>query len=164
MTTSFHKDQHTVAVFDGLSSEKEVHAPFSFEYANATTRLAATGFIANHVGKIAHQLDDHSFWVLTSYSPITWHRLDSSAAAVGLKSGKLIPSNFSGNPKRATVTFSTAFADAGYVPIPVAISDGSRSFSPSPEVKTSSGFVVNLNANNLAGLIEVGWHAIVTGD
>jgi len=80
------------------------------------------------------------------------------------KTGKLIPSNFSGNPKRATVTFATPFPNAQYTPLPAAWSDGSRSFSPTPESKTASGFIVNLNANNLAGLIEVNWHAVVIGE
>jgi hypothetical protein len=81
-----------------------------------------------------------------------------------IKSGKLIPGNFSGNPKKATVTFATSFPSAQYAPVPSALSDGSKSFSPTPESKTASGFVVNLNANNLAGLIEVGWHAVVIGE
>ena len=48
------------------------HAPHSFEYSNAAARLAATGFVAADVGKIALQLDNMSHWILSSYSPITW--------------------------------------------------------------------------------------------
>ena len=164
MATSFHKDQHVVDVFGGLTNEKEVHAPFSFAYADAAARLAATGFVATHVGKIAIQLDGPSFWVLTNYSPVTWRRLDASATAIGVKSGKLIPGNFSGTPKKATVTFSTAFGNDSYAIVALALTDGTKSFSPATESKTAAGFVVNLHSNNVANLVEVGWHAIVIGE
>jgi hypothetical protein len=79
MSTSFHKDQHVVPVYNGLPSEKEVHALFAFEYADRIARLAATGFVETHVGKVALQHDDGSFWVLLDHAPITWKRLDSTS-------------------------------------------------------------------------------------
>jgi hypothetical protein len=80
------------------------------------------------------------------------------------KVGVLIPGAFSGNPKVATVTFATAFADANYA---VTLSVGTiskKSFAPSVEAKTAIGFDVNLGSNNIADLVEVGWHAIPNGE
>lgn len=48
------------------------HPLHNWEYADATARGAATGFVAADVGKAALQLDDGSGWVLVDYSPITW--------------------------------------------------------------------------------------------
>lgn len=50
----------------------ERHGVPNWQYADATARLAATGFIAADVTKYAHQLDDDTVWMLTDESPITW--------------------------------------------------------------------------------------------
>ena len=50
----------------------QVHVPHVWEYADATARLAASGFIANDVKKLALQLSDNTFWVLLTHSPATW--------------------------------------------------------------------------------------------
>lgn len=50
----------------------ENHRVANWEYADATARIAAVGFIASDVGKWAKQLDDGSYWELTDDSPITW--------------------------------------------------------------------------------------------
>lgn len=54
-----------------------VHVPFSFEYADATARNAATGFDPGDVGKFAHQIDDDSFWMLKDDLPVTWKPVGS---------------------------------------------------------------------------------------
>lgn len=61
----------------------ERHAPHNWEYADATARLAATGFVASEVGSVALQLDNNSYWTLTDHSPITWvsHTAAHEAAA-----------------------------------------------------------------------------------
>lgn len=41
-------------------------------YANATTRLAATGFVSTDQGRIAYQTDTGQYWRLQNYSPIVW--------------------------------------------------------------------------------------------
>ncbi|OGV45206.1 MAG: hypothetical protein A2017_06605 [Lentisphaerae bacterium GWF2_44_16] len=69
-----------------LSKIKALHALFSisnggihvihaYEYADEAARIAATGFIETDIGRVALQLDDNSFWILTAYSPITWQRI-----------------------------------------------------------------------------------------
>lgn len=58
--------------FHGEETGLNVHHPYSFEYADATARGAATGFLPAHVGMFARQLDDNSIWMLTDDSPVTW--------------------------------------------------------------------------------------------
>ena len=49
-----------------------IHRIHAYEYADASTRLAAVGFVSTDVGKVAHQLDDNSYWILSTITPITW--------------------------------------------------------------------------------------------
>jgi hypothetical protein len=49
----------------------DIHRLANWEYASAAARLAATGFTADDVGKIAKQTDTGSFWELTAVTP-TW--------------------------------------------------------------------------------------------
>lgn len=49
-----------------------IHIPHDLEYADQTARLAGSGLLARHVGRLAKQLDDGSYWVLTAISPVTW--------------------------------------------------------------------------------------------
>lgn len=58
----------------------DVHVPHAFEYADAPTRQAATGFDTKDVKKLALQLDDYSIWMLTSISPVTWNKLGGGAS------------------------------------------------------------------------------------
>lgn len=60
----------------------EIHRPYNWSYANATARLAATGFAAGDVGKLAVQTDDYSLWILTDDSPITWQSLSTAYAVI----------------------------------------------------------------------------------
>jgi hypothetical protein len=62
MSTGLHKDLEI----------GEIHRVQCLEYTSASLRLAATGFVAADVGRVARQLDDNSFWLLTGYSPISW--------------------------------------------------------------------------------------------
>lgn len=80
------------------------------------------------------------------------------------KSGVVIPGAFSGTPdKKATVTFTTAFPNTAYS-ITLSSTSIGRSYLPTVESKTASGFVINLNTNVLSGLAEVGWQAEETGE
>lgn len=45
---------------------------YSWEYADETARLAATGFTEDDVGRMAWQVDINKNFILTNYSPITW--------------------------------------------------------------------------------------------
>jgi len=91
-----------------------------------------------------------------------WDPVSATPATTNVKAGVVIPGSFSGNPKKATVTFASAFTGT-YAIVFSPVTDGSRTFSPSAESKTSGGFVLNLNANNVAGLVEMGWQCVAAG-
>lgn len=61
-----------------VTDPTNLHRMHAWEYADATARLAATGFIPDDVNKAALQLDDYTLWVLSDDSPITWEQLTSS--------------------------------------------------------------------------------------
>lgn len=61
----------------------ERHGLHNWEYADATARLAATGFIATDVTKWAKQLSDETYWELTDDSPIVWAQRTGMAVAGG---------------------------------------------------------------------------------
>jgi hypothetical protein len=87
----------------------------------------------------------------------------SSGGSGNGKAGVLIPGDFSGSPKKATVTLTSSYPDTNYAITLSVSTDGTKTFAPQVENKLSSGFTVNLNSNNLANLVEVGWHTIENG-
>lgn len=50
----------------------EIHPPHNWEYADATARAAASITDAALLKRLALQLDDNSFWLLTGVSPAIW--------------------------------------------------------------------------------------------
>jgi hypothetical protein len=60
---------------------EERHAPHNWEYADATAREAATGFVPADIGRQALQLDDFSRWTLIDDDPATWQ--SDTAVMVG---------------------------------------------------------------------------------
>lgn len=92
-----------------------------------------------------------------------WNPVSATPAVASIKAGVLIPGSFSGTPKKATVTFAAAFPSTAYAIVFSPITDGTKTFSLSAESKTTGGFVVNLNSNNVANLVEVGWQCTVSG-
>lgn len=75
-----------------------------------------------------------------------------------IKSGAVSGSQFSGNPKRATVTFSTPFNGNYSISI-----TGETSIMWSVESKTQNGFIINANRNG--GFTNmVYWQAITIGE
>ena len=65
MSTGRHSLQ-TVA--DGI------HISHDYEYANASARTSASGFVSGDVGKLAKETDTLTWWVLVDTSP-TWKEL-----------------------------------------------------------------------------------------
>lgn len=49
----------------------EIHKIANWQYADAATRAAATGFVTADLLKVAHQQDDNSLWILVATVP-TW--------------------------------------------------------------------------------------------
>lgn len=56
----------------------EIHRPHNWEYASAAARKAAGGFAILDQNKIALQLDDYSYWILTDFSTASWRRVASA--------------------------------------------------------------------------------------
>lgn len=53
----------------------DIHIVHAYTYADATARLAATGFVAGDVGKVAKQTDILAWYMLVNHSPIVWKRV-----------------------------------------------------------------------------------------
>lgn len=66
MTTKFHSE----------APLGEIHIAHNWEYASAASRMAASGFVALDIHKLALQTDDMSMWVLLSTTP-SWRRISS---------------------------------------------------------------------------------------
>lgn len=76
-----------------------------------------------------------------------------------MRAGVVTGGTFAGNPKKATVTFTTPLASTAYA---ITISGiDARTFTY--ESKTTGGFVINSNANT-ALANEVSWQAIASGE
>jgi hypothetical protein len=89
---------------------------------------------------------------------------ESIASMTGVKSGKIIPGSFSGNPKQASVTFAVAFPDTNYSLAAEAVMINNRSYGLRIEDKLATGFTVDLGSNNISDLVEVTWSAIANSE
>lgn len=69
-----------------------IHAPISFDYANATERTSATGFQSYDLHKFAHQEDNDSIWMLTQVSPPAWIEVTATALTQVTLDRVVIPS------------------------------------------------------------------------
>lgn len=80
------------------------HAIHNWEYADAATRAAATGFVTADLLKLAFQEDDESFWVLTDVTP-TWVAVGGSDGFANpmVALGSLIVGGVSGVPTELTI-------------------------------------------------------------
>lgn len=87
-------------------------------------------------------------------------KLLSVIAASSFKTGSVVNTSFSGNPKVAAIAFSAAYPDANYEITTSVITTSGASFSESIENKTAAGFTINMNANNITGLVAAEWHTI----
>jgi hypothetical protein len=64
-----------------VTDPSNLHRSYAWEYADATARTAAIGFVPVDVGKAARQLDSNSIWMLTDDSPITWVQIGGPVTA-----------------------------------------------------------------------------------
>lgn len=49
-----------------------IHVAHAFEYSNRATRLAATGFKSDDIGRLSIQLDTGGYWRLYTIDPTEW--------------------------------------------------------------------------------------------
>jgi len=67
-----------------ITSVQGVHVAHSWEYADATARLAATGFTSADIHKLALQSDNNTLWMLTATTP-TWVAVGQGTAGDKVK-------------------------------------------------------------------------------
>jgi hypothetical protein len=105
---------------------------------------------------------------VTSVDELTAHLagIDNaiSTSAPKIKAGRVLAGSFAGNPKKATVAFGAAFADANYAVTATAVTTGNSSFALAIESQIAASFVINAGANNIANLTQVNWVAIKDGE
>ena len=108
-------------------SPGDIHRLQQYEYADATARTTASGFVAADEGKVARQLDDDSFWILIDATVPTWAPLTASA---------LVPA--------ATVTDETTLGIATAVGTSAdyAREDHTHGSPPAATIAAASGTVV----------------------
>lgn len=91
--------------------------------------------------------------------------LNCLADGISQKAGREAMGAFSGNPKKATVTFTTQFSvGADYEVTAIAHTVSDTAYVVTIESQTAAGFVLNVNRNNIANLDFVSWIAIPRGD
>lgn len=152
MTTSLHRDL--------VPSER--HAPHSFEFPNQAAREGATGLVAADIGKQALQTDNNTVYLLIATTP-TWLQLTPGAQR-NHKAGVLIPGDFSGSPRTATVTFATAYPNLNYSVNAEAVTINGRRYVLNVASKAVGSFVVGLGSSAIGDLVEVLWQTIDQGE
>jgi len=58
--------------------EGDIHIINNYEYANAGARTGASGFVSADIGKVAHQTDNNTFWILVATTP-TWVEITNTS-------------------------------------------------------------------------------------
>ncbi len=89
--------------------------------------------------------------------------LDAGRLTLKAKSGTLVPAQFTGSPKVASVTFGTPYG-ASYSVVVDIETTGNRSFVHSVKNVTPAGFLISLCADSISGLVSVSWQTVVEGE
>lgn len=98
-TSSFHRDATT----------GDRHPVHDYDYADATERTGATGFVEDDVGRVARQASDNSFWVLVDHDPPTWTSITAGGGAGGYET---IQSSGAPRIQRSIVNFASGLEAA----------------------------------------------------
>ncbi len=113
---------------------------------NVTSSIIATNFTGSLLGTA-------SFATTASYA------LNAGVSGLKTKAGSVAAGSFAGNPRKSTITFAAAFADANYA----VVITGEDSRTWTVESKVSGSFVINANSNvGLAGTTY--WIATAYGE
>jgi len=116
---------------------KQVHVPYSFEFANATAREAPGDYISTDLGKFALQLDDESLWMLTAVTP-SWKRVGIELPLT--TKGDILTVNADGDLIRLPVGADNMFLSAvGGLPVWAALDIGQDYLAKAPTVFTANG-------------------------
>jgi len=87
-----------------------------------------------------------------------------SGPGANMKAGAVPFASFGGNPKTASVAFTSAYSNTNYAITLCCVTSVHVQFTPSAESKTTAGFTINMGANNINGLIEVTWTTAPYGE
>jgi hypothetical protein len=82
------------------------------------------------------------------------------------KAGEVLNVSFAGIPKRASVVFTTPFADNNYSVSLTPNSLLNTTYNPKVDTltKTASGFTISMSANNIINLTSCMWVATKHGE
>ena len=142
---------------DGIESFAQVDDKDVLVSANDTT----AGFLATKIVAGANvtitELNDGSNETLEIAATGGGSGLDT-------KAGTVVAGSFSGSPKKATITFATAYSSTAYSVTLGIDSTSNASWSPKIESKTTGGFTINLGSSNVTNLVEVSWQTIESGE
>lgn len=155
----------TKGQFTGASAQALTDNAVNYVYVNVggTLGISASGYpVTSHI-RLARVVTNSGF-IQQIYDERAFFTAAGAGGGSVVKAGTVPPSNFSGEPKRATVVFVVPFQNTGYSIVLAANSLLDRKFSPTAESKLATGFIINLGSNNVADLIEVGWHAVPNGE
>ena len=181
--SSFIRSDHTHAILTGLPSTitpaltnssgtsanlsraDHIHnlptgLPVTIATTNASGSAASFSF-SDHVHSHGAQIDGTLHAVVTTTSNGFMSAADKIKvnALLNKRAGIVAAGTFSGSPKKATVTFTTAMSSATY---PITITGGNvRSWTY--ESRTTAGFVINANANT-ALTLDVSWSVEDVGE
>jgi hypothetical protein len=105
-------------------------------------------------------------WVCVSptLGGAVWEELTNIEGTLKNKAGRALAASFSGTPRKATVTFTTPFADADYAVTVTAATSGNVTYAPAVESQSQGSFVINLGSNNSGDLVAVNWFAVASGE
>lgn len=105
-------------------------------------------------------------WIMISNATgaAVWKETTNAASVLSHKAGRVLAASFAGNPKKATVTFATPFADANYSVVITPVINGNAHYSPNIESQLAGSFVIDIGSNTVSQLIHVGWHATKDGE
>ena len=82
----------------------------------------------------------------------------AGVSATDIKSGSVLAVGFAGNPKQATVAFSTAYPNTNYaVELTGLIGGSNKQYVMSVTSKTVAGFTIQIASNNISNLVGVEW-------
>lgn len=142
-------------------------APQSNFAASANPTVNDDGTVGYVPGSVWNNTTNQTSWVCISNGTgaAVWRELTNIAGVLTTKSGKVLAASFAGNPKKATVTFTTAFGSTNYaIVLTPLIGAGGVLYSPNVETQTTGSFVINMGSNGIGNLTAVSWLAVLNGE
>jgi len=129
-----------------------IHILQNYEFADETARLASTGFVSADLGKVARQLDNNSFYILTAITP-TWALITGT-----LPSGGSFLGSFDANDATFPSSAPAVASSRNAHPI-LAFDDATDEFVVFSSVMSTDYTGSNINVN-----IDWAAETAITGD